>query len=389
MKVAVYHPWIHMKGGGERILIELLRKSRHKITLFTSHYDRNSTFPDFEKFKVIEISRIPIKGELFRGLVFTAHLLLSKIDLQKFDVFAISTGGIGELISMRNRSKPILCICLTPLRIAHDMSIFQYKMKRKNLVSRQIYKISIFLYKLLEKMAWKKFDRVICISGNVRKRILDGKLIGRGKIRVSYPGVDFEKAETNGSFMHYFFYPSRFAYYKRHDLAIEAFKIFRKRNGGDFKLVLAGGLSKKNKEYFDSIKTLAGNGNDIEIRTNISDEEIRSLYKNCYCVLFCGMNEDWGMIPIEAGLYKKPVISVAEGGPLESVIDGKTGFLVPAQPWPLAMALENIVKDEKRVRRMGEENFRNVMRFEWKKFINDFDMEIENIAKNKKANQKE
>ncbi len=385
MKVAVYHPWIHMKGGGERILIELLRKSRHKITLFTSHYDRNSTFPDFKNFKVNEISRIPIKGELFRGLVFTAHLLLSKINLQKFDVLVISTGGIGELIAIRNRSKPILCICLTPLRIAHDMSILQYKMGRKNLVSRQIYKISIFLYKILEKMAWEKFDRVICISGNVRKRVLSGKLIDRGKIMVSYPGVDFKKAETNGSFMHYFLYPSRFAYYKRHDLAIEAFKIFRKRNGGDFKLVLAGGLSEKNKKYFDSIKTLAGNGNDIEIRTNVSDEEIRSLYKNCYCVLFCGMNEDWGMIPIEAGLYKKPVISVAEGGPLESVIDGETGFLVPARPWPLAMALENIVKDDKGVRMMGEENFRNVIRFEWKKFIDDFDREIEKIARNKKS----
>ncbi|MBI2675367.1 MAG: glycosyltransferase [Candidatus Aenigmarchaeota archaeon] len=385
MKVAIYHPWIHLKGGGERILLELLKKSRHDITLFTSHYRQENTYEDFKKFKIIQLTRLPIIGELFRGLSFGLHLILCKLDLSPFDAFVVSSAGIGELITIRNHSKPALCICLTPLRAAHDTAIYRHKLKEKNPISRQIYRLSIFFYKLLEKAAWKHFSSAICISKNVRRRVLDGQLIGNKNITVSYPGADFLKKGIDGEFRNYFLYPSRFAYYKRHELAIDAFKLFKARDSGNFKLILAGGLSGRNRKHFNFIESLAKGNDNIEIRTNVSDKEMKALYESCYCVLFCGMNEDWGMIPVEAGLYKKPVISVAEGGPLESIIDGRTGFLVPARPRPFAAAMEKIARDVSLAKKMGGENFHNVKRFDWKKFVGDFDREVEKIAKRNKA----
>jgi glycosyltransferase involved in cell wall biosynthesis len=38
--------------------------------------------------------------------------------------------------------------------------------------------------------------------------------------------------------------------------------------------------------------------------------------------------EDFGMVPVEAQACGRPVIALAEGGALESVVDGVTGILV-------------------------------------------------------------
>jgi hypothetical protein len=45
MRVAAYYPWIYLRGGAERTILETLRRSRHDWTLFTNRYDREATFP--------------------------------------------------------------------------------------------------------------------------------------------------------------------------------------------------------------------------------------------------------------------------------------------------------------------------------------------------------
>ena len=58
-----------------------------------------------------------------------------------------------------------------------------------------------------------------------------------------------------------------------------------------------------------------------------TDEEIKALYQDCLAVLMPGV-EDFGMVPVEAQACGRPVVAYAEGGALESVIDGTTGVFV-------------------------------------------------------------
>lgn len=54
-KIALFHPWIKSKGGAERVVLEILKKSkdkRYKIDVYTWVYDENNTFEEFKKFKV-------------------------------------------------------------------------------------------------------------------------------------------------------------------------------------------------------------------------------------------------------------------------------------------------------------------------------------------------
>lgn len=56
--------------------------------------------------------------------------------------------------------------------------------------------------------------------------------------------------------------------------------------------------------------------------------------------------EPFGMVVLEAMSTSRPVIASAHGGPLETVIDGETGYLVPvADPTPLADAMVRLASN--------------------------------------------
>jgi glycosyltransferase involved in cell wall biosynthesis len=62
----------------------------------------------------------------------------------------------------------------------------------------------------------------------------------------------------------------------------------------------------------------------------VSSDEIRAAYRQAGVVLLPGV-EDFGIVPLEAQACGRPVVAVAEGGALETVIDGVTGALVPGR----------------------------------------------------------
>ena len=47
-------------------------------------------------------------------------------------------------------------------------------------------------------------------------------------------------------------------------------------------------------------------------------------------MIYLPRDEDFGMSPVEAMAAGKPVIGAADGGLLETVVDGVTGVLLPA-----------------------------------------------------------
>lgn len=65
--------------------------------------------------------------------------------------------------------------------------------------------------------------------------------------------------------------------------------------------------------------------------------------------------EPFGLVVLEAMASGRPVIATAHGGPVEIVIDGETGMLVPpARPDALASAVSALIADPGRSHTMGE-----------------------------------
>ena len=65
------------------------------------------------------------------------------------------------------------------------------------------------------------------------------------------------------------------------------------------------------------------------------------------------MREHFGLVPIEAMAAGRPVIAADSGGPLETVVDGTTGFLRPPTADAFAGALRVLVEDPAAADRLG------------------------------------
>jgi glycosyltransferase involved in cell wall biosynthesis len=80
----------------------------------------------------------------------------------------------------------------------------------------------------------------------------------------------------------------------------------------------------------------------VEFLGRATDETVRELYRGATAVLLTG-EEDFGIVPVEAQACGRPVVALARGGALETVVDGVTGILVDGQdPDAWAAALRRI-----------------------------------------------
>ena len=75
-------------------------------------------------------------------------------------------------------------------------------------------------------------------------------------------------------------------------------------------------------------------------------------------------NEHFGIVPLEAMAAQRPVVACNSGGPKESVLHAKTGYLCEPTPESFASAMALILQDPSRAEIMGknarkhvEENF--------------------------------
>ena len=77
----------------------------------------------------------------------------------------------------------------------------------------------------------------------------------------------------------------------------------------------------------------------------------------------------------------RPVVAVASGGPLESVIDGKTGFLAAGNATSFADALEKLVTSADLSENMGAAGRKHVAaHFSLKAFGDDLDAAVRELA---------
>lgn len=380
MKVAYFYPWIFCRGGAERVITELLKRTKHEFELFTFCYDKENTFPELSEYPITELTRLEVKGVITRGAKFGFNAIMRKIpNLKSYDVFNVSTSGVADLITLRNHSIPVLCYCHTVLRPVHEM-YEEYKNERFKGWKKMPFILSAKGYRTLEKMAWNYMDFVLCNSENTRGRILNADLIEESKLEVLNPGVDTAKFKK-GSYGHYFLVPGRIQWYKRFELAVDAFRILKEKHRTDFKLKIVGSVSEKDKNVLEFLRNRAQGIKGVEFVIGPSDDELVELYSNSYAMLFTAKDEDWGIVPLEAMASGKPVISVNEGGPKESVIPGKTGFLVDADADSFAEKMYYLIKNPSVAKRMGENARKHVKKYDWKKFAKKYDEHLNTLGK--------
>jgi len=390
MKILLFHPWLKSKGGGERLVYEYFRRSKHKIKIMTWIYIREKTY-DFGEKSVISLydkkfERI-FRQYLVRGGLLFLDRLIRRFDIDDFDLLLISTAGIAELLLFnQNFNMPKVLYSHSILRAAYKYDIYWNLKYRIPNIEVLPYKVALNVYNFLEQRMWKKIDFAIFNSELSKKRALDKNLIDINKTDVIYPGVDIQNI-YNDNPEDYFLYVARFALPKRQHILVKAFAKFVKKYP-EYKLYLVGGIE-NNKYYLKILKLIKEYNlqNNIKIFTNVSDEKLRDLYAKSLACIYIPYMEDYGIVPFEAMSAGKYLINVYPAGSYELLKNASGVYWIKERFYEESMineiynSLEYFVKNKNELIEKGKEN-RNYIKnidISWDSFAEKLDNKLENI----------
>ncbi len=375
MKLAITQSNLTLKGGGERVVLKIAQ--HYKAPIYVAEYDPVNTFEEFRKLDVRIIprrgvlSRLPY-GRASQGLNY--GLGFYNLDLQ--DEFDVINAHMAPGHWAANRNERVLWYCHTPLRDIYDL--YEYRMSMRKPHTKPLYILGAAAVRAIDQGVVKKIPYIIANSPNTKSRV--SKYYQRNDAKVLGAGVDY-KNFSNRDDQRYFFYPSRISPNKRQDYAIEAFKIFSRKVKG-YRLIICGPVSKDKLyyNYYRKIYESAKGLSKVEFLTKIPEKRQIELFSRCTAVLYPPMNEDYGIVPLEAMASGKPIIAVNEGGPKQTILHNKTGMLVNS-PEEMAIAMERVARDGELAARLGKAGRKRVEKeYSWERFFTEFNKYLKNTS---------
>ncbi len=376
MKLIIAEHNLNERGGAEKVILKIAQK--YDAPIYTLGYKKDGTFPEF---KDIDVRVFKSRGKLstvFPARVANAiHYGYNFYNLKIKEDYDIINPHMSPSEWVRNNNPRALWYCHTPPREIYDPTVAN--LRKRSLKEKLLYSSLSRVYTRMERKIVKEIEEVATNSENTAHRIK--RSLGRDAIVIN-PAVDCKEFSSKGD-ERFFLYPSRIAEQKRQEYAIEAFQRFsRLHRGGNYKLVLAGGLSTRYKdfdEYFRKLKSMRAR--NVVFKLNPSNKELKSLYSKCTAVLFTPINEDFGIVPLEGMASKKPVIAADEGGPRETIMNGKTGFLVD-NPSEMGERMKLLAENSSIAEDMGRAGRKRVEKYySWNMFFKKFDRLARKVGK--------
>jgi glycosyltransferase involved in cell wall biosynthesis len=180
----------------------------------------------------------------------------------------------------------------------------------------------------LDRMALGEARKVFATSRNVAGRI--ERSTGIAAEVMPHPPQELSfRCEDYGDFI---LSVNRLDRAKRIDLLLEAAAATP-----DVRVVIAG--DGPDRARLEELAHRNGLNGRVEFAGRVPDEELAALYARCLAVYYAPIDEDFGMVPYEAFLSEKPVLTTTDaGGPLEIVADRETGLVTAPEPAALAEA---------------------------------------------------
>lgn len=301
MKIAIIHDWLTGMRGGEKCL-EVFCELFPDATLFTLLHKKGSVSDTIEKMDIRTsfLQKIPGIDKKYRSFLPFFTKAIESFDLTGFDLVLSSSHCVAKGVKSSEQALHV-CYCYTPVRYA--WKFFDAYFSNENMLKRWIISKVLNDLKKWDLATNKRIDYFIAISDNIKQRI--NNYYNR-EADVIYPPCEVGSNTQENDDKGYYLIVSALVPYKKVDLAVESFKKSGKR------LVVIG----EGTEF----KQLKNNSSkNIEFLGWVGEKELTDYYSNCTALIFPG-EEDFGIVPVEAQAYGKPVIAYAAGGALETVI---------------------------------------------------------------------
>lgn len=317
MKIALIHDYLISYGGAEKTF-KVLTEIFPQAEIYTLFYDldiKKKFFPNKE-IHTSFLQKFPsFLKKKYQLLLPFLPVAAESLDFREFDIVISSSHSFAKGIITRPKTTHI-CYCYSPTRYLWDQA------RSKSI---------LHYFRIWDRQASERVDHFISCSKTVEKRI---KKYYRRDSTVIYPPVEMPRSRSIAS-REFYLVVSQLRKYKRIDIVVDAF------NKLGLKLVIIGDGPEKGK-----LQRLAKK--NIKFLDWQSDEKVKDYYRKCTAFIFPS-EDDFGIAPVEAMSYGKPVLAFRKGGATETIIEGKTGEFFDFQhPAVLADGMRRLRNDFKK-----------------------------------------
>jgi glycosyltransferase involved in cell wall biosynthesis len=333
MRIAVCAPQIPFERGGTEILAETLADQL-----------RNR---DHE----VELIRIPFKW-------YPAHRPLREALLWRLVDLEDAPGQPIELViatkfpsyAIRHPNKIVWLI--HQFRQAYELDRGEFGQFGEDPFDRA----SVRAIHRLDRTTLGEARRLFAISRNVAERLQRSTDLQAEVLLPPPQQLEYRTSDGVGTFM---LSVGRLDRAKRVDLLLEAAAL-----DPSLRVVVAG--EGPDRKRLEQLSTQHGLDGRVTFAGRVAEHELVDLYADCLAVFYAPLDEDLGLVPYEAFLSEKPVVTTRDaGGPLEVVVDRENGLICEPAPAAVAEACAWLAANPEQVRAWGRSGKRIAERTSW------------------------
>jgi len=308
-RVSLAHDYLLVMRGAERTFAAIA-EVYPQAPIFTLLHDERGTDGRFADRTVTTapLQHLRLDQSAFRRMLPLYPLAVERLRPPASDLVLSSSSAFAHGIRVPQGAVHV-CYCHTPFRYAWDQehcALAEIAPVLRPLLRRQLRRIRRW-----DLSASRRVDAYIANSGLTRERIK--RHYGRDAT-VIHPPVETYRFSP-GSPGEKLLVVSEVVAHKRVGLALEA----ARRARAPIQVVGSG----------PDLGALRHAYPEAEFLGRVSDADLGELYAGARAVLVPGI-EEFGITAVEAQAAGRPVIATAPGGAVETVLDGQTGRLVPA-----------------------------------------------------------
>jgi glycosyltransferase involved in cell wall biosynthesis len=319
-RVAIAHDYLTQRGGAEKVVLSMSR-AFPDAPIYTLLYDPANTYPEFAD-RDIRVSRLNSLGVFRKHHRAALPILPLAASSMHVDADVVVTSSSGWAHGFRTRGRKLVH-CHSPARWLYlpDM----YLGEDSGLLKRAVLRATAPALRSWDRRAARSCDRYLAVSTVVRQRIADAYGISadllpppvamsRNAVTEPVPellqwlSADGESDPAEA----FYLCVSRLLPYKNVDAVVGAFA------GRSRRLVVVG-------RGPDAERIAAAKTPNVLMLSDLTDGQMSWLYQHSRA-LIAASYEDYGLTPIEAGVWGKPSVVLRWGGFLDTVVEGITGM---------------------------------------------------------------
>jgi glycosyltransferase involved in cell wall biosynthesis len=320
-RVALVHDFLVDVRGAERVFAAIC-DVWPQADVFTAIYDEAGTEGRFAHRRIHTsfLQRLRPTARTFRTLLPLYPAAIESFDLSGYDLVVSSSSAWAHGVIVEESTAHV-CYCYNPFRYAWNEREAALGTSRRLL--RPALRWLFNRWRQWDWIAAQRVDRYITISELTRRRVR--RYYGRDST-ILPPPVETSRFSPSDEVGDYYLVVSELMFHKRIEVAVEAFNRLRRP------LVVVGDGPELRR-----LRRMAGP--TVRFVGRVPDHRVEELMGKARALVVTA-TEEFGIAAVEAQAAGRPVIALAEGGAIETVVEGETGtFYDAADPDALAAAV--------------------------------------------------